>query len=224
MSRPDHRQNDHLRTVICETNVIGEANGSARLQNGKTVVISAVYGPSSAKYGRHENFDCATLEVEFCMAGFPSSNADCQSSGIFLKKTLENCICLSDYPRSIILVTVTVLDNDGSAISTALNSVCVSLLTSGIKMKSVPVAVTVVLGEDNCIMLDPTIDEETTYLRKFIVTFECTKNPISGVPPNLLSINGSGGYFNEEQLDLVLSGGVRATSLLHELVRQVTER
>jgi 3' exoribonuclease family, domain 1 len=50
---------------------------------------------------------------------------------LFLRRTLEQAVLLTHYPRMLISVIVQVLSDDGGVLSTAINGAAVALLNAG---------------------------------------------------------------------------------------------
>ena len=155
MIRYDLRQNNQIRPLGCELGIVSEAAGSARFSTGSTSVLARVYGPSSPKYLRHENFEKASIEIELSLPSSSSSNtyltsgssslsATTKEKGMiqFLLSILEQAIQTELFPRLLILFQIDVIHDDGSLLSTTLNACILAALDSGIPMRITPVAVT----------------------------------------------------------------------------------
>jgi len=154
MIRYDLRQENQIRPLGCELGIVSEAAGSARFSTGSTSVLARVYGPSSPKYLRHENFEKASIEIElslpssssntYLISGSSSLSATTKEKGMmqFLLSILEQAIQTELFPRLLILFQIDVIHDDGSLLSTTLNACILAALDSGIPMRITPVAVT----------------------------------------------------------------------------------
>jgi exosome complex component RRP41 len=80
-------------------------------------------------------------------------------------KSIANSILLNEYPKSQIDIFIMVLHHDGSVLSAAINAAVVALCDSGILMKDLPMAASVLVG-DSDIFLDPTASEEAVFHSK----------------------------------------------------------
>jgi ribonuclease PH len=145
-----------MRTLRGDAGVIAEAHGSARFQYGETMTLAAVYGPGQPRYSRHEEYNKATVEVNYNYAAPPSpsgssSGADTarieREGARQIRQILQSCIDVKACPRMLIVVEVTVLRNDGAALATAVNACVLALLDSGIPMLYAPMALTCLSGE-----------------------------------------------------------------------------
>lgn len=145
-----------MRTLRGDAGVIAEAHGSARLQYGETMTLAAVYGPGQPRYSRHEEYNKASVEVNYNYAAPPSpsgssSGADTarieREGARQIRQILQSCIDVKACPRMLIVVEVTVLRNNGAALATAVNACVLALLDSGIPMLYAPMAFTCLSGE-----------------------------------------------------------------------------
>jgi exosome complex component RRP46 len=62
MERTEGRKANQLRKYSCTRNPLGRAHGSARWEQGDTVVVAAVYGPRPGTR-KGENPEKASIEV-----------------------------------------------------------------------------------------------------------------------------------------------------------------
>jgi len=166
--------------------IISEADGSCKFGNGETSVVASVYGPQTPRFMRHEEYDTATLEVEYRLVGGIKSTSS-SSGGItfdhqeregakYLKQALLGAIDRRSFPRMLILIRVSVLLDDGGSLATALNACSLAIVDAGIPMHYVPCAVTIAIlptslasllganaegkGEDSSWCLDPNKEME----------------------------------------------------------------
>jgi ribonuclease PH len=153
MSRPDFRNEKQLRPLACSLGDISEAQGSCHFSQGNTEVVAAVYGPGPPKFNRHEQFDTATLEVDFNMSGPAKMNASSsagnpslvrleRSSARFLRQSLTGAVRLEEYPRTLIVIKVIVIRDDGAMLSVAMNAASLALMDAGLTMNRIPISVT----------------------------------------------------------------------------------
>lgn len=76
-----------------------------------------------------------------------------------LTNVLSSCVCLEQYPRTLLSIAVHILAADGSLLSAILHAATAALMEAGVELRRVPVAVTVTKTEGE-IMLDPSQKEE----------------------------------------------------------------
>lgn len=83
-----------------------------------------------------------------------------------LRDTLERCIQVEQYPRSIIQIVCHVLSNDGSVLAACLHAAVAALLDAGVAMKQLPTAVAIRVVCKNerdgryHLSLDPDMEQE----------------------------------------------------------------
>lgn len=141
--RADFRENNCLRSVECtEVGSVGEASGSGKFASGKSVAWASTYGPAAPRFARHEFHDRGCLEVELTLLGETSSCRErLEKEGrMFLQKTLEQTLQLVDFPRTLILLKVCIIRNDGCSLAVALNACVLSLLDAALPMYFCPVS------------------------------------------------------------------------------------
>ena len=142
-----------MRDTAVEIGLIAEAQGSARVTSGGTVVQSSVYGPAQARYSRHEEFDSLSVEVKYNLLAAGSSSADLvkeeREGSRLLRSTLLACIDVKFNPRMLVVIEVSVLRADGAALATALNACSLALMDSGIPLLYYPMALSCCITAQN---------------------------------------------------------------------------
>ena len=142
LKRLDLRSPLATRDMSADLGLVSECDGSTEVCQGKTRIIATVSGPSLAKYSRHEKHDRATLDIEVSVAAPDRENSDAtlfeKKCEKFLVDSLINCIPLINFPRMVISIKVIVVENDGGAMSVALNACSLALLDASLTMKYVP--------------------------------------------------------------------------------------
>ena len=164
------RANGAFRKMACELGFVQEADGSARYSQGLTEVIVAVYGPAQPKYMRQEDPNGLTIDVSYtttvaCIGGATGANeaaSQLNSDQIppssaqqrlerqgskTLTSALQQCVLLTShqFPRQCLHVRVTVVHDDGGALSVAVVAMALALLNAGVPISHVPLSVTVAI-------------------------------------------------------------------------------
>ena len=106
------------------------------------------------------------ISVKWSSEGDVRDETDAERKRV-IQKVLESLIIKSAYPRTIIRIGVTVLRDNGSLLSTAINAVMMAMVDSGIMMSSLATASTCAVQEDGergRIISNPTKDEEASSL------------------------------------------------------------
>lgn len=127
---------------------IPQADGSAQVALGESVVIATVHGPGPVKV-RNELADQATLQITVKPSPtHPPSIAD-QLLAVRIEAALRACVLVRLHPRSLITVCVQpVKIEDGSYMACAVNAVIAALLDACIPMQRTLVALSGSLNDD----------------------------------------------------------------------------
>ena len=168
--RKDGRSANTLRPLTSSLSILSRADGSAKYTSGNTSILAAVYGPIAPRNEARSNRDIATVSCIFpSKRTHASSMSNQEGLEQFVSNTLSSCICVENYPRSMIEIVFEVLTSDGSVLSSAIQAGVLALMDAGIQMKQIPVAITCLVdpsGQENGddylmnILLDPTAEEE----------------------------------------------------------------
>jgi exosome complex component MTR3 len=154
--------------LFLRSNVVRQANGSSLIELGGTKVLCSVHGPRSGS--RTVDFsESAVLQCEFKFATFCSASFDKQHMqddedrklSLALQQALSAAVLLDRYPKSVIDVSVLVLQASGSALSAAVTAASVALAAAGIAMRDVVTCATVAVhGAGGVLALDPDENDE----------------------------------------------------------------
>lgn len=141
--RLDLRHNAEKRPFTVEFGIAPEANGSVKVTQGKSSVFVSVYGPAQPRYSRHEEFNKCSVDIEY-KAGFSGSTSNrnqIENDGaMFLRQIVEPALMLEQFPRMLISIKVSVLNDDGSLFALSLNACTLALAISGLPMLYMPVS------------------------------------------------------------------------------------
>ncbi|KAJ2613311.1 Exosome non-catalytic core component [Coemansia sp. RSA 1365] len=140
--RVDGRRANELRRILCRASVLNTADGSAYYEQGNTKVLVAVYGPREPRFRGPVQHEHATINVEFNVAPFSTSERRKRSKGdkrllevaSFVRQTFEGAIQRSVYPRSQIDIYLHLLQHDGGTLETCINAATLALIDAGISM------------------------------------------------------------------------------------------
>ncbi|CAM9969530.1 unnamed protein product [Ectocarpus fasciculatus] len=161
-TRRDGRRGNQIRPLAAEQGILNRADGSARFVQGNTSVLAAVYGPAPAKALRMERPEGATLDVSFKPESGITSPADAESEAL-LRRSLEEVVLRSRYPRTVVSVIIQVIVDDGAVLSAALNAATMALLNAGVEMTGMALSVTCCITapvSGRSVLLDPCKAEE----------------------------------------------------------------
>lgn len=224
--RKDLRTSTQSRPFAVELGPILEADGSVQISMGNTKIIASVIGPTQPRFGRHEVFDRATIDVD---VELPSNSGiggldmmqqkrKCEA---FLKESLATCIEVQRFPRMLILFKVLVVSNDGSMLSVALNGCILSLLDAGLPMNCVPNAVSLcsVTDAQNAItlLLDPSAEEERSSTASY--TFTVKPQALGSDAVGELIVSECVGTIDMETLNGAISVAMQSAQALQTTMR-----
>lgn len=158
--RLDGRKPDELRPLKMEVGVISNANGSAYIEWGKNKIIAAVYGPREVHPKHLALQDRTVLKCRYHMASFSvqerkspaPSRREIELSKV-IRESLEPAIFMEYYPRTMIDVTIEVLQADGGTRCAGITAAALALADSGIPMRDL-VAACAAGKVDNTVVLD----------------------------------------------------------------------
>lgn len=145
--RLDGRKLDELRPVKIEVGVLGNADGSAYIEQGKNKILAAVYGPKEV-HPRHLAIpDRALLRCRYHMAPFSvderkspaPSRREVELSKV-IREALEPSVFVEYYPRTSVDIFIEVLQADGGTRCAGITVASLALADAGIPMRDLVVA------------------------------------------------------------------------------------
>ena len=154
--RYDGRKPNEMRYVDAVVNAVPGCTGSAHFKIGQTEVIAQIFGPRENR----SSDNLADIKVSYEFADFAKAPHPADStisrrgreSEVILKRTFESAIKRDSYPHSEIFISITVIQDDGSAQSAAINAATLALIDAGIPMPDFVVSMTAVLYKDKCFL------------------------------------------------------------------------
>ena len=145
--RLDGRKLDELRSVKIEVSVLGNADGSAYIEQGKNKILAAVYGPKEV-HPRHLALpDRTLLRCRYHMAPFSvderkspaPSRREVELSKV-IRGALEPSVFVEYYPRTSVDIFIEVLQADGGTRCAGIIVASLALANAGIPMRDLVVA------------------------------------------------------------------------------------
>jgi len=164
--RLDGRKPDELRPVKIEVGVLSNADGSAYIEQGKSKILAAVYGPKEV-HPRHLALpDRAVLRCRYHMAPFsveqrksPAPSRREMELSKVIREALEPAVFLEYYPRTSIDIFIEVLQADGGTRCAGITVASLALADAGVPMRDL-VAACAAGKIDGKIVLDLTDTED----------------------------------------------------------------
>jgi len=163
--RVDRRTSEQIRPIFMKTGIVSQAKGSSYMEINETKIICAVYGPREVT--RREDFSMkGQLNCEIKFATFSGvhrrqhmQDAEERDISVILTQSLEPAVRLEKFPKSRMDVFVTVLQDDGGALASAMTAASVALADAGVEMYDLVVGCALRCDAD-CLLMDPTKLEE----------------------------------------------------------------
>eukprot|EP00033_Pygsuia_biforma_P004729 GCRY01005185.1.p1 GENE.GCRY01005185.1~~GCRY01005185.1.p1 ORF type:complete len:259 (-),score=36.20 GCRY01005185.1:30-806(-) len=213
------RELNQLRPLFVQENVVQKSDGSVYYETGNTKLVCAVYGPRQSIALKNIEFseEC-TLNCELKFASFCESNrikptemSDLEkASSQQIVESLSSSIFLSKYPKNVIDIYVTILENGGSVQTAVLNAAALALALAGIELVDMPTAATIAKIQDQ-LCVDPTLEEEKAADATLRVMF---------APSAYQSTNVSvSGHFSYSDKMKAMELGTDACARIHEILR-----
>ncbi len=145
--RVDGRKPTELRPTKIEVGVLGNADGSAYIEQGKNKILAAVYGPREAHPKHLAQPDRALLRCRYHMAPFSvderkspaPSRRDIELSKV-IRQALEPSVFLEYYPRTSIDLFIEVLQAHGGTRCAGITVASLALADAGIPLRDLTVA------------------------------------------------------------------------------------
>ena len=142
MERIDGRRFDELRPIKIEAGVLNRADGSCYIEWGKNKIYAAVYGPKEVLPRHLEQNDRAILRCRYNMAPFsveerkrPGPDRRAVEIGKVMQGALEPAILLHYYPKSMIEISVEVVQANAGTRCAGITAASVALADAGIPMR-----------------------------------------------------------------------------------------
>jgi len=140
--RLDGRKLNEMRPVKIEVGVLGNADGSAYIEQGKNKILAAVYGPREVHPKHLALPDRAVLRCRYHMAPFSvqerkspaPSRRELELSKV-MRESLEPSIFTEYYPRTSIDLFIEVLQADGGTRCAGITVASVALVDAGLPMR-----------------------------------------------------------------------------------------
>ena len=153
-----------IRPIYLRGGITSQSPGSATCELGKTKVVCSIHGPRPRRQlGRAEFSGKGAIDVEATYA--PFSHKDSQSReeleqsarqlAMFLENCLQSSVQLSKFPKSVLDVYVSVLEDDGSSFACAALAASYALAKTGVEMTDLVTCCTMYLTDSGEIGVDP---------------------------------------------------------------------
>ncbi|KAM8985201.1 exosome complex component MTR3 [Ara ararauna] len=221
-----------LRPLFARAAVLSQADGSAYVElSGGTKVLCAAWGPreapepptaaAAAAALRMGRLQCDFRRAPFASRGArrrPGSTAERDAErdlAAALRAALEPTLQLERYPRTRLLVSVLLLQDEGSVLAAAISAGALALADSGVQMYDLAVGCALCRGPDPSAawVLQPGEAEERRAAVRLTVALLPALNQVSAV-------QGAGSGSTPEDWAEALCFGLDACYRLYPVLRQ----
>jgi len=145
--RIDGRKFNELRPTMIQVGILGNADGSAYIEQGKNKILAAVYGPHEVHPKHLALPDRSRLRCRYHMAPFSvderkspaPSRREVELSKV-IREALEPSIFLEYYPRTSIDLFIEVLQANGGTRCAGITAASLALADAGVPMRDLTAA------------------------------------------------------------------------------------
>lgn len=183
---PDEKEveppSDKLRPVFVSQGIAMHATGSAYMEVGELKLHATIHGPQQA---RGEFSDKAEIEVNVQIqkfAGIDNHEDVSQALSDYIRSSITPAIVLKEYPKSRIVVSLSIINGANSAAQTAaaVNAVTMALVNAGIALHDMVTAVAV-SKFGNKFYVDQDFAEETPNLKQIVTSWSVSTRKLVGM-------------------------------------------
>jgi len=219
--RRDGRKSYEIRGFRCELGYLERADGSCKLEQGKTQVVAAVYGHLEAR-GRTELPDRTFIEVSIrpCQ-GYTSDYLRLRERE--LEEVFIATVATELQPRSCVAIILQIVENDGSLMSAMINAGMLALLSAGIPCYWIATSCTVSYRRTEGFLLDPILVEEAEGYATSVTSYSFQGQ--ESVPSqNLIGLSFRGFVCSQDIYFQSLAYSREACKKVFEFIRLVVEK
>jgi exosome complex component RRP41 len=219
--RLDGRKLNEIRLTKIEVGVLGNADGSAYIEQGKNKILAAVYGPKEVHPKHLALPDRAVLRCRYHMAPFSveerkspaPSRRELELSKV-MREALEPSIFTEYFPRTSIDLFIEVLQADGGTRCAGITVASIALADAGIPMRDLISACAAGKVEGR-LLLDLTDVEDKGGEADLPLAYMSTANAIT-----LLQMDGmlTGEEF-EQAVNMAIDGCKQVSQIQREALR-----
>ncbi len=142
--RHDGRKLNELRPIKIEVGVLGNADGSAYVEQGKNKILAAVYGPREVHPKHLALPDRTRLRCRYHMAPFsvqerksPAPSRREKELSKVIREAFEPAVFTEYYPRTSIDIFIEVLQADGGTRCAGITAASLALADAGIPLRDI---------------------------------------------------------------------------------------
>lgn len=211
--RSDGRRANEHRRVSSQIGILSGCSGSAHLCMGQTEVIAQVIGPMEHRSPDSEAEIVVNLTFsEFAKIPHPlEPEKRRREDEMFIKTAFETAIFRHLYPSSRIIISITIIQDDGSSLAAAINAASLAIIDAGIPMTDF------VVGMSSSLMLgNSLLDPGRTESGNRVPQVDVVLLPSSG---EVLSMNLNG-KVSQDYAEKMIDVAVEGCKDMHELLLQ----
>lgn len=216
--RTDGRKFDELKPIKIQVDALGNADGSAYVEQGKTKVLAAVYGPHDVHPRHLAQPDRAVLRCRYHMAPFSveerkspaPSRRELELSKV-IREAINPSVFLEYYPRTSIDLFMEILQADGGTRCASITAASLALADAGIPMRDM-VAACAAGKVDDQMVLDLNDVEDKEGVADVPVAFMPNLNAVT-----LLQMDG---ILTVEEFEQAVNLAIGGCKKIHELQKE----
>jgi len=217
--RLDKRRLDEIRPIKLEVGVLSRADGSAYIEQGKSKILAAVYGPRELHPRHLAQPDEALLQCIYRMATFSveerkspaPSRRETELSKV-ITESLAPAVFLKYYPRASIDVYIQVIQADGGTRCSSITAASLALADAGIPLRDL-VAACAAGKIDGKIALDLNDMEDKSGQADL---------PVAMMPrKNLITLIQMDGFMNKQEFVEAYELALKGCRKIYEMQREV---
>ncbi len=217
--RLDGRKLTEMRPVKIEVGILGNADGSAYIEQGKNRILAAVYGPREI-HPKHQALpDRAALRCRYHMAPFsvqerksPAPSRREQEISKIMREALLPSVFVEYYPRTAIDLFVEVLQADGGTRCAGINVAALALADAGIPLLDL-VSACAAGKADGHLILDLTDVEDKNGEADMPLAYVPNSNAVT-----LLQMDGSA---TQEEFEQMVNMAIEGCKQMNQIQREV---
>jgi len=214
--RKDDRALVQFRPIYIKTGIISQASGSAYLEFQNCKIVAAVYGPrqtSKMEFSERGKLNCEFKHMSFACEKRRNYQQDKEEKefSTLMDQALEVSVMLDKYPKSVVDIFVTIIQADGSVLSSAITCASMALADAGVEMFDLVASCTVATVSGQ-VVLDPTSAEEVQQTSSITIAYMPSLNEVTQlVQSGVLEHSNA-----KEAMDLCIDGCSKLYTIMRE--------
>ena len=181
--RSEGRYPGEMRFISGSIGVISGCTGSSHFKMGQTEVFAQIFGPYESRNA--SNLLGIKVQVEYADFAKAPHLQDTTSTKrgreleVIIKRTFESAIKRDTYRNSEILISITVIQDDGSIESAAINGASLAIIDAGIPTADFLVSITATFYNDRYFLDSGRMESQTKYPTLLLALYPSTSSIVT---------------------------------------------